>query len=113
MDTVPEDWQALNAESRVAWDTNADFWDAHMGDEGNDFQKTLVGIPTLKLLNLQPDETVLDIACGNGLFARRMAEAGAQVFAFDFSARLIERALARNGDYTGRIEYHVLDATDE
>lgn len=46
------------------------------------------------LLDLQPDQHILDIACGNGLTSRRLATLGAQVTAFDFSANLIERAKA-------------------
>ena len=105
-------WEQLNAESRAAWNANADHWDAYMGDEGNDFQKTLVALPTRKLLDLQPGETVLDIGCGNGIFARRMAEAGVRVVAFDFSEQMIACAQARNADYADRITYVVLDATD-
>jgi SAM-dependent methyltransferase len=56
---------------------------------------------------------VLDIGCGNGLYARRLAVLGAKVQAFDFSAKLIERAVARTSQHKERIHYRVLDATDE
>jgi SAM-dependent methyltransferase len=55
---------------------------------------------------------MLDVACGNGLTSRRLAALGAKVAAFDFSANLIERARARP-NLDARIEYHVIDATDE
>jgi len=35
---------------------------------------------------------VLDVACGNGAFARRLAHLGATVTACDFSSQLIARA---------------------
>jgi SAM-dependent methyltransferase len=49
------------------------FWDQRYG-EGNDFQRQLIGPASERLLALQPGERVLEIACGNGAFARRMAE---------------------------------------
>ena len=50
---------------------------------------------TERMLALQPGERVLDVACGAGRFARRMAASGAQIVAFDHSERFIERARLR------------------
>ena len=100
----------LNEETRKIWDQNATFWDEKMGD-GNDFQRLLVAPTTERLLNLQPGETVLEIASGNGVFARRMAGLGAHVIATDFSSPMLERARARNSEFDDRIEYLLLDAT--
>jgi len=101
-----------NEISRAAWDTNAEHWDARMGDEGNDFFNMLCWPVLASFLDVQPDSTILDIACGNGLTSRRLAALGAHVTAFDFSANLIEKAKTRpNPD--SRITYHVLDATNE
>ena len=102
----------LNEETRGIWDRNAAFWDERMGD-GNDFQRILIGPASERLLKLQPGETVLEIACGNGVFARRMAQLGAHVIATDFSAELLERARARTSEHTDRIEYRLVDATRE
>ena len=102
----------LNEESRSIWDQKAAFWDDKMGD-GNDFQRILTGPASERLLNLQPGETVIEIACGNGVFTRRMAQLGVHVIATDFSEQFLERARARPSEYTGSIEYHHLDATRE
>ncbi|MBU0595935.1 class I SAM-dependent methyltransferase [Candidatus Bipolaricaulota bacterium] len=96
---------------RAAWETNAEWWDATY-KEGNDFHLTLIAPATEELLAIQPGETILDIACGNGVFSRRMASLGANVVAFDFSASFIECAKKRTVEHVDRIEYHVLDATD-
>ncbi len=103
---------ALNQEVKDIWNQNADFWDEMMGNEGNDFHKYLIEPTQERLLNLQLEELVLDVACGNGQFSRRMAQAGARVVAFDFSQGLIERAKARTIQDAGRIQYMVMDATD-
>ncbi|MGC9348781.1 MAG: class I SAM-dependent methyltransferase, partial [Anaerolineae bacterium] len=103
-------------ETHRAWEANAAYWDQRMG-EGNDFVECLIWPATQRLLSVKPGDRVLDAACGNGLYARRLAAMSAEVVAFDFSAALIERAKARAiesaGVETGAIDYHVIDATDE
>jgi len=105
----------LNAETREAWNANAEVWDNRMGDEGNAFFNVLCWPALVSLLDLKPDSHILDIACGNGLTTHRLAEIGANVTAFDFSANLIERAKKRTVNYafSHRVAYHVIDATDE
>lgn len=100
-----------NELSRQAWEANAEVWDVRMGDEGNDFVNALVWPGTQRLLDVQAGQRVLDIACGNGLYARRLAALGAEVTAFDFSAGLIARAREWPSE-AGRVAYRVLDATD-
>ena len=102
----------LNQASREAWNTIAPWWDDRVG-EGNAFQTQLIGPATERLLALRREELVLDLACGNGLFARRMAALGARVVAVDFSERFLERARARTVENAERIEYRLVDATDE
>jgi len=111
---MSEDAQAdkLLEESRAIWDQNAAAWDTKIGGGGG-FQSILIAPTVEKMLNIQPGERVLDIACGNGIFSRRLAELGASVVASDFSPNLIERAKQRTIHHTERIEYHVVDATDE
>ncbi len=93
---------------RAAWDTNAANWDTNMG-EGNGFALQLVVPAEKELLTVRPGDRILDIACGNGLHARRLAREGARVLAVDVSPRLIEFARKRTpGDLD--IEYRVLDA---
>ena len=96
---------------RAAWETNAAWWDDYF-KEGNDFHLTLVAPPTERLLDVQPGETILDVACGNGAFSRRMAQLGATVVAFDFSEPFIDCARKRTVELKERIAYHVINATD-
>lgn len=95
-------------ENRQTWDANANWWDDHIGD-GNDFQTLLIEPATERLLAVAVGDVILDIACGAGRFARRIAELGAQVVAFDHSAKFIERARKRT-TRDAAIEYHVIDA---
>jgi 2-polyprenyl-3-methyl-5-hydroxy-6-metoxy-1,4-benzoquinol methylase len=112
-DTTPNDVAALTQESRAIWNAKAAFWDERMS-EGNAFQRVLVGPATERLLALHDGELVLDVACGNGVMARRLAALGARIVACDFSEAFVELAMARTPAELGeRIEYRVADATDE
>jgi ubiquinone/menaquinone biosynthesis C-methylase UbiE len=100
--------RTLNQEVRSAWDQLAEFWDERM-QAGETWQGHLIQPAVERLLALRHQERVLDIACGNGEFARRMAEVGGLVLAVDFSEGMLERARAQGGD----VEYGRVDATDE
>jgi len=99
-----------NEETRRAWNANAAFWDEQIG-EGNDFVNLLEWPAIERLLDPHPGQAILDVACGNGLTSRRLAERGVRVTAFDFSPKMIR--LARQKPNPGsRIRYRVVDATD-
>jgi 2-polyprenyl-3-methyl-5-hydroxy-6-metoxy-1,4-benzoquinol methylase len=99
----------MTDEVKNIWNANAEFWDSRMG-EGNDFHKILIEPLQLKLLNIQAGQKILDIACGNGQFARKMAELGAKVTALDFSEKFISIARVKSSP---DIEYRVIDAASE
>ena len=99
----------LNDEVKAIWNTNAEFWDSRMG-EGNDFHKTLIEPAQLNLLGIKPGQHILDVACGNGQFARKLAELGANVTAVDFSDKFITIARSKGNH---NIDYRVIDVTSE
>ena len=68
---------------------------------------------TDRLLATQPGMRILDAACGNGNYSRRLGRAGAKVLAFDGCAAFIDCARKRTKAEDGDIAYRVLDATDE
>lgn len=104
------DRHQANAITRDAWNASAAYWDEYMG-EGNDFVEVLIWPATLRLLNLQPGQRVLDLACGNGLYARKLAALGVHVVAVDFSAEMI-RLAAERGPSGAPIDYRTADLTD-
>jgi 2-polyprenyl-3-methyl-5-hydroxy-6-metoxy-1,4-benzoquinol methylase len=107
------DSKRAHDETREAWNANADYWDSYMGHEGNDFVNLLIWPPTVRLLALQPGQRVLDVACGNGLYATRLAALGAQVVALDFAEGMVRKARGRTQEHAKAIDYRVVDATDE
>ncbi len=101
----------MNQRAQQTWNAIADWWNEAMAEADPSHQHLIH--PALEaLLTITPGERVLEIACGNGNFARRLAQAGASVLACDFSEKLLERARARTIKTPGSIEYRLIDATD-
>jgi ubiquinone/menaquinone biosynthesis C-methylase UbiE len=100
--------RSLHDEVRGVWDQLAGFWDQRM-QAGATWQRHLIQPSVERLLALGQGERVLEIACGNGEFARRMAELGGRVLAVDFSEGMLERARGHGGE----VEYRYADAMDE
>ena len=105
------DFPEYDNKTADVWDRLAEWWDDEIGD-GNEFQDYLIEPATERLLTLKPGEQVLDIACGAGRFARRMASLGAVVTAIDHAEKFLSRARERTIENTDRIQYLQLDATD-
>ena len=104
------DFPDLSEDNRRRWDANARWWDDRIGD-GNDFQTLLIEPATERLLDIRAGDVILDVACGAGRFARRMAERAATIVAFDYSGEFVARARERTPAKTA-ITYHSLDAAD-
>jgi 2-polyprenyl-3-methyl-5-hydroxy-6-metoxy-1,4-benzoquinol methylase len=111
-ETASGDPEDLNRAVQAIWDRKAAFWDARMGD-GNLFQRVLLSPAIERLLQVRPGQHILEVACGNGVLARRLAELGARVVATDFSPTFLDLARARSAQHADRLEYALVDATDE
>lgn len=62
-------YQYSKEESKAIWNQNAEFWDCAMGDESNDFHREVVRPKVTELLNSDPTDYILDLACGNGNYS--------------------------------------------
>lgn len=101
----------LNALNHEAWELNAAFWNERL-QQGNPTHELLLAPAIQRLLDVQVGERILDIACGGGQDARRLARLGAHVTAFDFSHGLIEYAKDQSREEGLSIDFRVVDATD-
>jgi 2-polyprenyl-3-methyl-5-hydroxy-6-metoxy-1,4-benzoquinol methylase len=108
---APAEFAALHPTAAEAWEALADWW-ADTTGEADEFHRKLVIPATDRLLALRPGERVLDVACGNGGYARHLAAQGAEVVAFDGSRRFIELAEGRTTGGRDRISFRHIDATD-
>jgi SAM-dependent methyltransferase len=66
------------------------FYEDFLGDEQSDTETELIW----RLLELEPGMEVLDLACGHGRIANRLAERGARVTGLDATPLFLERARA-------------------
>ena len=64
------------------------FYEPVLSDDRSDAEAELIW----RLLDLQPGMRVLDLACGHGRIANRLAERGCQVTGLDATALFLERA---------------------
>jgi len=105
-DTVAE------AAIRAVWDANSAAWDASIQDEGDDFRRHRTDDAFIRMIGPVEGMRVLDIGCGNGYFARRMARLGADVDAVDLSPKMVRLARTRKDSGNRRVKYRVASATD-
>jgi ubiquinone/menaquinone biosynthesis C-methylase UbiE len=72
----------------TSWENVAEWYDKLLEGEGT-YQKELILPNLLRLMEFRRGETVLDLACGPGFFAREFAARGAMVTGVDASKALI------------------------
>lgn len=98
------------------WESGADFFDERWGDQGDEFHHGVFAPAAERLLGLEQGARVIEFACGNGAFARRLGRQGMSVVATDLSPALIAHAERRTetiSDQAVDISYRTVDATDE
>jgi len=93
------------------WSDLADWYDAKQGEGGDLWHRALIDPGLLAQIGPVDGLRLLDVGCGNGYLARRLAGRGATVTAVDATEAMIERARAR-GDAGGRVTYLRADAAD-
>lgn len=91
------------------WEGVSDWYVGYMGREGGDFQRDIVFPGAERLLSPVKGGRYLDIACGQGAFAMRLAKDGSRhVEGFDASPSLI---VAAKKSASKNTHFRVADAT--
>ena len=104
--------KALDNEGAANWEALADGW-AERVRTGTDFARQYILDPAhLTLLGDVAGKRVLDAGCGEGRFARMLAERGAIVTGIDFSHRMVDLAREVEEREPAGIEYHQADMAD-
>ena len=79
------------------WDDVADWYDGWVGKSGSDHHRK-IAIPALvKILNIEREQSLIDIGCGSGVLAPYIAQAGVSYTGVDISKRLISTARQYHG----------------
>ncbi|HMD54684.1 MAG TPA: class I SAM-dependent methyltransferase, partial [Phycisphaerae bacterium] len=91
------------------WSHVADWYDQLIGEQGTSHQQKTIIPGTLRLLDLTPGQKVLDIACGQGVLCRALAQKGISSVGIDLADSLISAARQRQTNPAIE-QYHVADA---
>jgi ubiquinone/menaquinone biosynthesis C-methylase UbiE len=108
----PKDPEPHHRSDSEIWDHMAAWWGRKQGEQGNPWHRTLTGPVLERVLGDVGGLRVLEVACGNGYLARRMARRGAHVTAVDGSEGMTSCARERERQAPSGVEYLVGDAAD-
>ncbi|HSW89360.1 MAG TPA: class I SAM-dependent methyltransferase, partial [Patescibacteria group bacterium] len=99
--------QRRNQTKNQSWDNVAPWYDKLTGNSGQYFHEHVIFQNVTRLLNVQKDDRILDLACGQGAYSRELAKQGARVTGVDSSKNLLDRAAHYKSE---NIEYVLDDA---
>jgi SAM-dependent methyltransferase len=88
-----------------AWEAIADGWTERVRTNTDWVRPIILDGPHLEILGNVRGMRILDAGCGEGRFARMLADLGALVTAVDLSERMIANALQAEGEANPRIDY--------
>jgi ubiquinone/menaquinone biosynthesis C-methylase UbiE len=80
----------------TSWGKVAKWYDELLDGEDT-YQEQVIKPNLLRILNVQKDEEILDVGCGQGFFAREIAKLGAKVVGIDIGSELIKIAKEKSG----------------
>lgn len=78
--------------TNASWDHVAGWYDQLLRQGRSDHHRDVIMPGTLRLLELKPGQRVLDVACGQGILTRKLAELGGEAVGVDASEKLIDAA---------------------
>lgn len=100
------------ASVRESWDRAADAYAQGQASGRDYYRYEFLGPEQVAICGDVGELRLLDVGCGNGYFAREMAQRGARVTAIDISPRMIEHALQRERAAPLGIDYRVGNAAE-
>lgn len=77
---------------KTSWGNVANWYDKMLEESDNTYQKNIILPNILRLMDIKKSESVLDLACGTGFFAREFLKTGGKIIGIDISPELIEIA---------------------
>ena len=97
------------AKATTDWSQVAGWYDQLVGDSGSEYHQKVVLPGVLRLLALNPADRAIDVASGQGVLCRLLAERGVETTGIDAAEEMIQAAHARGPE---SIRYQVADARD-
>lgn len=99
-----------NNSSDTSWQKVSKWYNNIVGDEGHYFHQKIVIPGILRLLNLKNDDSLLDLACGQGILAKNIPKE-IEYQGIDLAENLIR--YARENDTNPKHNYLVADVSKE
>lgn len=96
----------------TSWGRVANWYNNLIEKDKDSYQRKLILPSLIRLLEIKKGETIVDLACGQGFFAREFSKLGARVIGVDISPELIDIAKQDKSsprDEAG-VKYHVSSA---
>ncbi|HRY30966.1 MAG TPA: class I SAM-dependent methyltransferase [Candidatus Paceibacterota bacterium] len=97
-----------NSSQKTSWGNVADWYDQHLS-EADTYHAKVIMPNLLRLINLKPDESLLELGCGQGFFLEKLSTFSKNLTGVDVSGELIALAKRKNS----QINYLVASAGDE
>lgn len=100
------------------WSGVAGWYDKLVGEEGSEYQRQVVLPGAMRLLGLNQDDACVDVACGQGVLCRQLADRGVKMTGIDAAppliaaARLRQKSSGETESASAPIDYRVGDARD-
>lgn len=91
------------------WGEVADWYDQFVGEEGSEYHREVIFPGILRLLDIQPGDSVVDVACGQGVLCRVLKDKGYKATGVDAAGELIQMARRRSDP---SIEFYIGDARE-
>jgi len=95
-------------QKNTSWGNVSKWYNKTVGEKGSFFHQEVILPHTLRLLNMGPDDRILDLGCGQGVLARTIPKVREYV-GVDLSVELIEEARKMDTDPTHK--YAVADVS--
>ncbi len=99
---------------QTSWGEVAEWYNKHLESESGTYHTKIIFPNVMRLLGDRAHKKILDMACGQGIFAEQLRAEGAYVTGVDISKELIAFAEKKNESIktkdTHKVTYHVTSA---
>jgi ubiquinone/menaquinone biosynthesis C-methylase UbiE len=98
--------------SSTSWGSVASWYDNHLEKDTDSYHAKVVHPNLIRMIGDVKGKHVFDLACGQGIFSRSLAEKGAFIIGADISKELITLAEKNNTEYKFKAHYFATPSHD-
>ncbi len=102
----------VTSSASTSWGKVANWYDKHLEEGGDTYHEKVVHPNLIRMLGEVKDKHVLDLACGQGIFSRILADKGAFIIGVDIGKELIAIAEKKNLAHKFKAHYFTTPSHD-